>query len=284
MRLRLALALLLVASIPQAFPQDQNRDEDEQRFRAAVKISESRSDQIKAELRYSKKQEWAGAYYFGDGLGLNIDFEFAPQSGFVITWKGCLGTYGVSYGSVTFQDKVVQLAPEASFGRMEDLFLAPQFVKVRWGKRHYLVAADHMIEFANHVNAGLEPNTLFGGLSESFLLKLGDEKRRVSGQPDLPPEFLSYLLPKPVEAKIMSVGTTEVCDKELNEMKTSVTISAGRAEGLKPGMELYLNKPSKIFGTAKITAVDEHSATAVLDYMSDEGLLPSVAWELSSKI
>jgi hypothetical protein len=43
---------------------------------------------------------WAGVYYVGDGLGVNITMWLAPRSGCVARWTGCLGLYGANWGSV----------------------------------------------------------------------------------------------------------------------------------------------------------------------------------------
>jgi len=74
----------------------------------------ARAWQIKAELAQLKTHEWAGEYYEGDGEGENISLLTAPKAGFVFRWQGCLGLYGLNYGSV-----------EATSGRLK-LLLASQ--------------------------------------------------------------------------------------------------------------------------------------------------------------
>jgi hypothetical protein len=47
---------------------------------------------------------WAGRYYAGDGLGVNIDLLIAPKGGCLAVWRGCLGLYGCNWGSVAVRD------------------------------------------------------------------------------------------------------------------------------------------------------------------------------------
>src|SRR5437764_903929 len=59
-----------------------------------------RSDRIKAELARLSDHEWAGTYFEGDGLGVNIALQIAPDGGVSETWHGCLGPYGANQGDV----------------------------------------------------------------------------------------------------------------------------------------------------------------------------------------
>ena len=40
---------------------------------------------IQKELASGTSDEWSGEYYYGDGLGVNVDFSMAPKSGFAFT-------------------------------------------------------------------------------------------------------------------------------------------------------------------------------------------------------
>src|SRR4030095_1837931 len=59
-----------------------------------------RGRRIRAELLNLPKHAWAGDYYRGDGLGVNVSLLIAPEAGFVFTWDGCLGRYDWNYGNV----------------------------------------------------------------------------------------------------------------------------------------------------------------------------------------
>src|SRR6267143_4128952 len=53
--------------------------------------SETKKKLINQELDILKAHPWAGKYYYGDGLGVNVHLSLAPKSGFVFTWNGCPG-------------------------------------------------------------------------------------------------------------------------------------------------------------------------------------------------
>jgi len=227
----------------------------------------------------------AGEYYFGDGLGVNVNLTLAPENGFVFTWQGCLGLYDLNYGDVAFTNGTVKLLFKFPNVRQGFEGIAPELLPVRWGQRHYLIAVDNIVDFANEINAGTEPSSLFGGKSGEFPLRRGDEKLAVEGQPDLPREFLSYLLAEPIETKIISVGRSPVEQPSTEQYRrtTYVAIGVGSVDRLKKGMRLHVIGPADVIESALITDVDEHSATAVIEQFDASDPPPSVGWELSTK-
>jgi len=263
---------------PQLYSQVAQLD---QRFsQASVAASEVQTKEIHQELRHLNDHDWAGEYYFGDGLGVNVSLALAPQSGFVFSWHGCLGLYDLNYGGVAFTDGSVKLL--FKYPNKQEGFegIAPELLPIQWGRRHYLIAVDRIVDFTNAINAGTEPrpSAFFGG---RFLLRRGDEKKPVSGQPSLPSEFLSYILAEPINARISFVEQSRV---EQSRRTTYVRIEVGSIDGLKPGMELYVHSPSRIFDTAVVTDVSEHSARAVIKQVELTDPVPSTDWELSSKL
>lgn len=254
---------------------------DQRLSEGSVAASETQIKKIRQELRHFSDYDWAGEYYFGDGLGVNVSLALAPKSGFVFSWHGCLGLYDLNYGSVAFTNGTVELLPTYSNKRKGFEGIAPELLPVRWGKRHYLIAVDHIVDFTNAINAGTEPSSLFGGRSGSFLLRRGDEKKPVTGRPSLPNEFLSYILSEPIKAKVSSVEQPHV---EQSRRITYVRIDVGSVNGLKQGMELYVHSPSRIFSSAVVTDVSEHSARAVIEQLELTDPVPSTDWELSTKL
>lgn len=56
---------------------------------------------IKQEVRQLPSgNEWAGSYYKGDGLGMNVTLSPAPKSGFVYQNYGCMGLSDQNSGAV----------------------------------------------------------------------------------------------------------------------------------------------------------------------------------------
>ncbi len=62
---------------------------------------------IRDEVRSLGEHAWAGEYYHGDGLGVNVFLMLAPQAGYLFEWHGCLGLYDRNYGKVSCTDEVV---------------------------------------------------------------------------------------------------------------------------------------------------------------------------------
>lgn len=59
---------------------------------------------IAAEIKsFDSAHPWAGHYYMGDGLGVNIELDVAPNAGAIVTWRGCLGRYGWNWGKITVE-------------------------------------------------------------------------------------------------------------------------------------------------------------------------------------
>jgi hypothetical protein len=276
---RSALILFLVFLLGPCLS-SQTADSDKRFSAASVAFSGAQTKKIRRELHNLPNHEWAGEYYFGDGLGVNVNLAVAPKAGFVFMWQGCLGLYDLNYGDVAFTDGTIKLSFKYP-NKQEGLSgIAPELLPVRWGQRHYLIATDHIVEFTNAINAGTEPSSIFGGRSGRFLLRRGDERKSVDGLPNIPNEFLSYILPKPITAKISLVKEIQV---EQSRRLTYVNIDVGSANGLKQGMELYIHTPSEIADTAIVTSVSEHSATAVIEQIELADPTPTTDWELSTK-
>ena len=136
------------------------------------------------------------------------------------------------------------------------------------------------MDFVNAVNAGTEPADWRGGSSPRLLLKRGDDRKPVHGKPDIPEEYLAYLLSEPVKATIVSVQPSQL--KKSTQI-TIVTLNVGAETGLKKGMELFVSKPRNIYSTATITGVGDHFAEATFESEQSERT-PAVGWELSSKL
>jgi hypothetical protein len=280
-QIRWVLAFLLGYVLSGADSSTRADDSAQKLSKASVAASEAQTKAIRHELQDLKTHDWAGEYYFGDGLGVNVSLVLAPKSGFVFSWHGCLGLYDLNYGDVAFTNRSVRLLFKYSNKQEGFKGIAPELLPVRWGERHYLIPVNQVVDFTNAINAGIEPSSLFGGRSGRFLLRRGDEQKEVSGLPNIPGEYPDYLLREPIKAKISSVEQTVV---RKSRRVTSVTLNVGGADGLKKGMEFYVHNPSDIFDSAVVTAVGEHSAQAVIEQTELSNPVPSTSWELSTKL
>lgn len=230
---------------------------------AAIRQVDERSKPIEKEVASLPQHDWAGDYYWGDGLGANVRLLLAPSNGFVFTWNGCMGLYGHNYGPVTVENGVITLKPEEPNPGDKFGGIATQFIALHWGDRHYLIPQQRIIDFANAYNKGFEPRESVYGM---FLLRDGDEKKKAAGKPPVPAEYRDYFLDKPITAHITAVTNVRTPDQYTR--LADVVVDAGTRAGLKPGMEMAIR--SRTGGTVRITRVGEVSCEGVLEQWAQE--------------
>jgi hypothetical protein len=81
----------------------QKREQEDLRAHE-VEIERRRSELVSEIARLDMDHPWAGRYYAGDGMGMNIFLLLAPRGGCLATWRGCMGLYGCNWGAVTVDD------------------------------------------------------------------------------------------------------------------------------------------------------------------------------------
>jgi len=213
---------------------------------------------------------WAGWYYYGDGLGTNVDLLLAPENGFTITSSGCLGLYDQNHGTADWDGNIVKLS---SAWKVHKIFES-EYRPIRWGERIYLIAndTDAIVRFCNAVNSRREPRDSIHG---SFFLRHGAVNWEVEGKPEIPEEFMPYLLDEPVNAVIVSVKNT-----------TTFVVDKGKNDGLLPGMELYIIEQDDIFGWMELTTIEETQSEGTISCYSFSGRnkkpVPQPGWQLST--
>lgn len=279
--LSINLALLLVSAAVAAEPDPFQGLPAKLRPTAAETARRNR-ETILAEIKTLGDHPWAGEYYFGDGLGVNVSLVIAPKSGYVFEWHGCLGLYDRNYGTVAWTNGRVRLS--FTFENQSKGFqgIAPELIPVPWGSRHYLVPADEVVEFCNLVNSGQEPRREMHGL---VLLRCGDERKRVPRFPKVPEAYREYLLLKPIRAAVIAVGasTARPSVKDWRFTDTLVTLDAGAKQGLRVGMELRVMKPWDVFETVKVIHVGEMRSEAVMAQFKDQDPGPKIGWRVSTQ-
>lgn len=274
---RIALAVLVLSASALA----DEAEEDIKRSAEAEARAEKLRQEIGTELPTLKPGHWAGRYYQGDGLGVNVSLDIAPKAGFVFEWHGCLGLYDRNYGKVTEKDGELHLTFELKNMREGFQGLASSFLPVKWGERTYLIPDDEIVEFCNGINFGWEPREDSHGF---FLLRDGDCEKKVTGFPSLPKKYRPYLLKKPIETEIVKLGKTasrpSLGNFEFKE--TSVVLGAGKKQGVLPGMELHVYEPNDAHSSAIVKKVSDDSSEAVVTWMDDTESLPKVGWKVST--
>jgi hypothetical protein len=119
---------------------------------------------------------WAGTYYLGDGRGVNVRLTLAPAAGFAFRWAGCLSIYDRNYGSIRCEGGRILLAPELPNTHEAFEGIHEELIPVRWGERHYLIAAHQFDDFCQAASSGVEPRSHPQG---RFLLRDGDETKPI---------------------------------------------------------------------------------------------------------
>lgn len=282
-RIALILVTLIIIMLPLSQSSAQNDDSTrDARFTQAAKDESAKRDTaIRKELTQLKNDEWAGEYYYGDGLGTNVSLIFAPTTGFNFVWHGCLGVYDRNYGSISITDKTIKLSPTFPNARKDFQGIDLEFYKVAWGERHYLIAKDQVIEFCNAINAGDEPVAQLP--FNRFLMKAGDKAREAKGKPNIPAEFNKYLLAKPINANIIQILDSRVeKDNDFINRFSKVIINAGKEEGVLPGMKFRVTQG---YDSLRVNKVDAHTSEAVLvQIVTSPEAEPKVNWSVSTRV
>lgn len=278
--LQLTTLLCPLAALPAQWPAH-----DDPRFSAAAEAAcEERRGRIREEIaRLGGEPGWAGRYYLGDGTGVNVTLELAPQSGFVFEWQGCLGLYDRNHGTCTEEDGRVQLI--FAFPNQQRVLgdLAPILVPVQWGERRYLIGSQQLPAFANHVNGGGEPRS---GMHGSLLLRQGDHRKPVKGRPGLPAEAMALLLDEPVTGTIRAVHGSRVEPEGVMKVRiTEATIDRGARHGLKPGHVVhFVQSGVLVAGAGRVVEVDGETARVrIRASRFEEPPVPEVGWQWSTR-
>jgi hypothetical protein len=275
--------LILCAMILCANERETNAEDEPLKQSDRIKqIAEKRAESINTELaRVDSDHAWAGKYYCGDGLGVNIELLLAPQSGFVFEWQGCLGLYDRNYGTVTTRTEHVHLnceLPNDTDKGLEGTYI--DFTPVRWGDRHYLIPNEKLISFCNAVNSREEPRKQSFG---SFLLRQGDEKKLAPGAPQLPSAYRQFLLEHPILAEVNKIDSATYSNGKggTHWRTTTAELNIGSTNGVFKGMEFFLVWPDEVQST-QVEALSANSCTVVFTQDADSDPIPQVGWKLST--
>jgi hypothetical protein len=172
---------------------------------------------------------------------------------------------GLNFGNAVESTDTVHLIPEYPPASGRSLQPARQYLKVKWGERHYLINENEIADFCRHI-AGLdirrENEPLIAG---DFYLKDRDWDKPATGLPVLP-EGYRHLLKKPIDAKIKAVGRGYIeYDYENGCMKQTiipVTLNVGSTSGVKVGTVFKFSTEDSTMEFT-ITSVSKDSSRAI---------------------
>lgn len=227
-----------------------------------------------------------GQYSAGDRCGYNVSLRIKRDGTYTRVERGCEG--GVEErGAIKMSEsgrlilkqrtktKFHFLNKEVQVEATGESLMCP----VSWGERMYLISANielarfakaaaekintsdfnDYISFCDEVNAGEEPRMSTMTTSRA-LLRVGDEKGKVRGQPELPSKWLPYLLKKPIRGHLLKLFD---CPTKTNYMRGKGLIDLGSADGVMFGTTLFLCKKGtqpEFPASISVLNVEEHSS------------------------
>jgi hypothetical protein len=231
-------------------------------------------------------KNFAGKYFFGDGLGFNFSFELTASGEFQFYWHGCLGTYLDVKGKTKYEDGKILLLPENNkqIDETGKRMIPRKLIPVKWGERSYLIEDKKIIDFCTAVNNGREPRSHGHG---SFFLKDKDESKTVTGLPELPAQFHGYLLDKPITGKVIFiVDKYNKRSKDMPDLKfryTTVKVDKGKQDGVLPGMKLEIIERDAFGDDIEIMEVDEHESKGKIVQILDKySKSPKIGWRFTT--
>jgi hypothetical protein len=188
--------------------------------------------------------ELAGDYTFGDGyvhqrlvVSLPDRYHFRWHSDVINDEPHYHDRYE-SRGRCSVVDGVLRLVPEGPFSSYLRELIGNDFVPVRWEGRRYLIPEKDRLAFCSVVNQGDVPRYMRSG---PFSLRNVDRRKPPEGRPEVPREWASFLLTKPVTGTI-----TEVLENQVAIM------NVGARDGLKAGMVFLREKSGPFSGQTPI--------------------------------
>lgn len=234
----------------------------------AEKAVEARSTAIEHELKTFVAHPWAGEYFRGDGLGMNVRMLLSPVSGIAATWHGCLGLYGANLGHVLPQADGHLLFDFDRENRQRFGGFPDRVIPVRWGARRYLLEPSELAEFVAAIHRGMEPRAQIHGM---FLLAKDDERKPVEGLPDLPAEYRERIRSRALTAQVLRVeplpdlpspADLEICDKRYRlHLQVEENGLLARGEILEPEV------PDNAFGSVVVEEATPGLAVGVGKFM-----------------
>ncbi|USO00034.1 MAG: hypothetical protein H6810_05065 [Phycisphaeraceae bacterium] len=238
-------------------------------------------------LAFPWAEEWAGAYYDGDGLGVNRTILIAPENGLLYTWYGCLGLYDANSGPIVrFDDDSLFVSPAIDPTTAELCFLSERIYLVRWGLCHYLVPEERMLDFCNDYNQQRNTPWFFG-----YPLREKDKGLDRRGVPEVPTEYARFLLREPISAEIVELSEPQECENACGNSLAivEVALDAGRDKDIYLGMTWNIgwNDGLAHQGSLTITEVYENTSKGRLVMWENlkKAVLPKVGdtiWSTST--
>lgn len=168
-----------------------------------------------------------------------------------------------------------RLSPESNPDGTNVYPIAEAIVPVLRGEQHYFVWSDKLINFCfAPKNSNNAPEI------EALFLKDADRDKRRTGLPNVPAEYKTYLLGKPL------VATVSEIKRDSRPRVNDITLSVGTADDVVPGIKFYA-AVRNIHMMVEILETGAHSprvyVIAPYARSSKKTMTPRVRWKLTSR-
>ena len=223
---------------------------------------------------------WDGVYHDGNGYDWR-ELSYAGSQGFAYRAGTCTGGYA-SLGETDMDTPtgtlhLLRLQQSRDFAGLAE---PANLLTIAWGERRYLVPENQLGDFARDIHSGEEPRC--GGWGR-FLLRSGDERRIVSGLPELPAPWQGLLRREALVLRVTALTVEEDGGADdSRHLRYTLTFDGGADRGLLVGTKLRpLHLRQAFYGDAAVIAVGAHDAVARyehwishMEYANEFGLLP----------
>ncbi len=241
--LPLAIALgWLVMGRQEGMPSDQGQVSRDSSDAFYEEIAPRRS-MIETDLKTGQHKPWESTFYDGSPTrGFARGWIISLKRGYVST------TRRLDMGSVKNEGNRIALvseAPRNAWGLMP-----LEYVVVPWDQQVFLVEPDQLLAFCNDVNSGRLRRCTPAG---RYLLRVKDfDKERPTGLPKVPTPYKEYLLRRPITGSVVKAGEEKQDVAVRGEKRlmsgTSLTLSVGKKDGVRTGMQFYPERDSETAG------------------------------------
>lgn len=244
-------------------------------FEAGLDAQKQRIESARTVAGHSR---WDGTYRYGNGYD-SRELLFAHGQGFVYHAGTCVGSYA-SFGDISDGADGLRLTRRQQSAALAGLAEPKALLPVPWGRRRYLVPENRLGDFALAIHAGVEPRCGHWG---RFLLRGGDERRVVSGLPELPAAWQGLLRRKALVLHVSALAVDEEADVDgSRRLRYTLTLDGGADRGLLVGASLRpLQLRTAFSGSASVVEVHAHEAIARYEhwisrteYDNESSLLP----------
>lgn len=207
--------------------------------------------------------EWAGTYYTGNHLSINIVISIAPKSGVTYRNSGCAGPADANHGDIVkvFPDGLelkLAIDPTAS----STAFMSSRLYFLRSGTQHMVAPESQMMNAVNACNGCIATRPM-----HRVPVKVIDDNRDLeAGTPDqLPAKYAALLVHHPMKLVVAktSMASTPVTDN-LHSFEWRIDFTGGRDQDIYPGIKLACSG-----GTITIDQVDEKTSVGTLTAYGD---------------